>query len=151
MANNGRTAAKARSAQVLRNSPRAMPLIGFTNFGESAWMFSSLRCEAVLLATMKPYYCKRLTQKAQFVRQKAVFHGQNPFCETTIIRNNSRAYKRRRCFTDEIHSVRQRLSGIADGPQIMRCVTKNGTSQNWIDSNNLHVVILCIFLSVKDI
>ena len=25
---------------------------GFTNFGESAWMFSFLRCEAVLLATM---------------------------------------------------------------------------------------------------
>ena len=58
---------------------------------------------------------------------------------------------RRRSFTDEIHSVRQRLSGIADVPQIMRCVTKNGTSQNWIDSNNLHVVILCIFLSVKKI
>ena len=50
--NNGRTSAKARSAQVLRNSPRAMPLFGFTNFCESAWMFSFLRCEAVLLATM---------------------------------------------------------------------------------------------------
>ena len=50
--NNDRTAAKARSAQVLRNSPRAMPLFGFTNFCESAWMFSFLRCEAVLLATM---------------------------------------------------------------------------------------------------
>ena len=52
MFNNGRTAAKARSAQVLRNSPRAMRLLGFTNFGESAWMFSFFRCEAVLLATM---------------------------------------------------------------------------------------------------
>ena len=52
MVNNGRTAAKARSAQVLRNSPRSMPLLGFTNFGESAWMFSFFRCEAVLLATM---------------------------------------------------------------------------------------------------
>ena len=40
MVDNCRTAAKARSAQVLRNSPRAMPLLGFTNFGESAWMFS---------------------------------------------------------------------------------------------------------------
>ena len=50
--NNGRTAAKSRFAQVLRNSPRAMPLIGFTNFCESAWMFSFLRCEAVWLATM---------------------------------------------------------------------------------------------------
>ena len=29
-----------------------MWLLGFTNFGESAWMFSYLRCEAVLLATM---------------------------------------------------------------------------------------------------
>ena len=40
MFNNGRTAAKARSAQVLRNSQRSMRLLGFTNFGESAWMFS---------------------------------------------------------------------------------------------------------------
>ena len=52
MVDNSRTAARARSAQVLRNSPRAMPLFGFTNFCESAWMFSFLRCEAVLLATM---------------------------------------------------------------------------------------------------
>ena len=52
MVDNSRTAAKARSAQVLRNSPLAMPLLGFTNFGESAWKFSFLRCEAVLLATM---------------------------------------------------------------------------------------------------
>ena len=36
MVNNGRTAAKVRSAQVLRNSQRAMPLFGFTNFCESA-------------------------------------------------------------------------------------------------------------------
>ena len=69
MVNNGRTAAKARSAQVLRNSPRAMRLLGFINFGESAWMFSFLRCEAVLLATMKPYYCEKLTLNAQFVRK----------------------------------------------------------------------------------
>ena len=52
-----------------------MRLLGFTNFGESAWMFSFLRCEAVLLATMKPYYCKKVTQNAQFVRKKAGFHG----------------------------------------------------------------------------
>ena len=75
MANNGRIAAKARSAQVLRNSLRAMPLLGFTYFGESAWLFSFLRCEAVLLATMKPYYCKKLTLNAQFVRKKAGFYG----------------------------------------------------------------------------
>ena len=31
---------------------RSMRLLGFTNFGESAWMFSFLRCKAVLLATM---------------------------------------------------------------------------------------------------
>ena len=52
MVDNSRTAARARSAQVLRNSPRAMPLLGFTNLVESAWLFSFLRCEAVLLATM---------------------------------------------------------------------------------------------------
>ena len=45
-------AAKARSAQVLRNSPLAIPLSGFTNLVESAWLFSFLRCEAVLLTTM---------------------------------------------------------------------------------------------------
>ena len=28
------------------------PLFGFTNFGESAWMFCFLRCEAVWLATI---------------------------------------------------------------------------------------------------
>ena len=33
MVDNSRTAAKDRSAQVLRNSPRAMPLLGLnTNF-----------------------------------------------------------------------------------------------------------------------
>ena len=52
MVDNSRTAARARSAQVLRNSPRAMPLFGFTNLVESAWLFSFLRCDAVLLATM---------------------------------------------------------------------------------------------------
>ena len=52
-----------------------MRLLGFTYFGESAWMFSFLRCEAVLLATMKPNYCKKLTQNAQFVRKKVGFHG----------------------------------------------------------------------------
>ena len=35
-----------------RNSTRAMRLLGFTSFGESAWMFSFLHCEAVWLATM---------------------------------------------------------------------------------------------------
>ena len=35
-----------------RNSPRAMRLLGFTNLVESAWLFSFLRCEAVLLAIM---------------------------------------------------------------------------------------------------
>ena len=35
-----------------RNSTRAMPLLGFTNLVESAWMFSFLRCESFLLATM---------------------------------------------------------------------------------------------------
>ena len=38
--------------RVLRNSPRAMRLLGFTNLVESAWLFSFLRYEAVWLATM---------------------------------------------------------------------------------------------------
>ena len=62
-----------------------MQLLGFTNLVESAWLFSFLRCEAVLLATMKPYYCKRLTQNAQFVRKKAGFHGQ-------VIKNDNLYY-----------------------------------------------------------
>ena len=85
-----------------------MRLLGFTNFGESAWMFSFLRCEAVLLATMNPYYCKKLTQNAQFVRKQVGFHGQ-------VIQNDNLS-GRRRDFTDEIHSVRQRVSGITVGP-----------------------------------
>ena len=54
------------------------------------------------------YYCKRLTLNAQFVRKKAGFHGQ-------VIQNDNLS-GRRRVFTDKIHSVRQRLSGITVGP-----------------------------------
>ena len=44
---------------------------------------------------------------------------------------------RRRVFTDKINSVRQRLTGIAVGlTKKMRCVTRNVTAQNWIESNN---------------
>ena len=100
-----------------------MLLLGFTYLVESAWMFSFLRCEAVLLATMKPYYCKKLTQKAQFVRKKAEFHGQ-------VIQNDNLSV-RRRCFTDKIYSVRQRLSGITVGP------TKNAECYEECDSTEL--------------
>ena len=85
-----------------------MQLLGFTNFVESAWMFSFLRCEAVLLATMKPYYCKKLTLTARFVRKQVGINGQ-------VVQNDNLS-GRRWCFTDRIHSVRQRLSGITVGP-----------------------------------
>ncbi len=38
--------------QMPGRSWRAMRLLGFTNLVESAWLFSFLRCEAILLATM---------------------------------------------------------------------------------------------------
>ena len=49
---------------------------------------------------------------------------------------------RRRGFTVEIHSVRQRLTGIAVG-LTKKCGALRGMrqTQNWIESNNLHVVI----------
>ena len=37
--------------------------------------------------------------KIQLVREKAGFHGQNPFRETTIIRNSRGAHKKMRCVT----------------------------------------------------
>ena len=52
MVDNSRTAARARSAQGASQFAAGYALFGFTNFCESAWMFSFLRCEAVLLATM---------------------------------------------------------------------------------------------------
>ena len=49
---------------------------------------------------------------------------------------------RRRVFTDKIHSVRQRLTGIAVG-LTKKCGALRGMrqKQSWIESNNLHVVI----------
>ena len=55
------------------------------------------------------------------------FPDKITFCEITINSNSRGAHKK------------------------MRCVTKNGTTQNWIESNNLHVVIWCILLSIKKI
>ena len=63
----------------------------------------------------------------QLIRWKAGFSGQNHILWITINRNSRGAHKK------------------------MRCVTKNGTTQNWIESNNLHVVIWCILLSIKKI
>ena len=45
------------------------------------------------------------------------FPDKITFCEIKINRNSRGAHKK------------------------MRCVKKNGTTQNWIESNNLHVVI----------
>ena len=59
---------------------------------------------------------------------------------------------RRRVFTDKIHSVKQRLSGIAE-VLTKKCGALRGMRQiqNWIESNNLHVVIWSILLRVKRI
>ena len=59
---------------------------------------------------------------------------------------------RRRGFTDKIHFVRQRLSGIAE-VLTKKCGALRGMrqTQNWIESNNLHVVIWSILLRVKKI
>ena len=55
------------------------------------------------------------------------FPDKITFCEITINRNSRGAHKK------------------------LRCVTKNGTTQNWIESNNLHVVIWRILLSINKI
>ena len=82
----------------------------------------------------KHQFLKPLTLEMKFVREMVGFHGQVghfnnlsgrrwgftdkiTFCEITINRNSRGAHKK------------------------MRCVTKNGTTQNWIESNNLHIVI----------
>ena len=59
---------------------------------------------------------------------------------------------RRRGLTDKIHSVRQRLTGIAVG-LTKKCGALLGMrqTQSWIESNNLYVVIWCILLSAKKI
>ena len=59
---------------------------------------------------------------------------------------------RRRVSTDKTHSVRQRLSGIAE-VLTKKCGALRGMrqTQNWIESNNLHVVIWSILLRVKRI
>ena len=59
---------------------------------------------------------------------------------------------RRWGFTDKIHSVRQRLSGIAE-VLTKKCGALRGMrqTQNWIESNNLHVVIWSILLRVNKI
>ena len=44
MVDNSRTAAKARSAQVLRNSPRAMPLSGHSSKGATKEQQGIIRC-----------------------------------------------------------------------------------------------------------
>ena len=59
---------------------------------------------------------------------------------------------RRRVFTDKTYSVRQRLSGIAE-VLTKKCGALRGMRQtrNWIESNNLYVVIRSILLRVKKI
>ena len=51
-----------------------MRLLGFTNLVKSAWLFSFLRCEAVLLATMN-LLLKKLTQNDKFVRKQVGLYG----------------------------------------------------------------------------
>ena len=59
--------------------------------------------------------------------RRRVFTDKVTFCETTIIRNSRGTHKK------------------------MRCVTRNDVTQNWIESNNLHVGFWCISLNVNEI
>ena len=128
MANNGRTAAKARSAQVLRNSPRAMPLFGFTNFCESAWMFSFLRCEAVLLATM--------ILITEYGWLKMLSLSVNMWCFTDKYFKINNLSVRGRVFTDKITFREATINRNSRGAhKKMRCVTRNeaNTELDWIE------------------
>ena len=57
-----------------------------------------------------------------------VFTDKITFCETTIIRDIRGAHKKK-----------------------MRCITRTDATQNWIESNNLHVGFWCISLNVNEI
>ena len=59
--------------------------------------------------------------------RRRVFTDKITFCETTIIRNIRGAHKK------------------------MRCATRTDATQNWIESNNLHVGFWCISLNVNEI
>ena len=59
--------------------------------------------------------------------RRRVFTDKITFCETTINRNSRGTHKK------------------------MRCVTRNDATQNWIESNNLHVAVWHILLSVNNI
>ena len=59
--------------------------------------------------------------------RRRVFTDKITFCETTIIRNSRGAHKK------------------------MRCATRTEATQNWIESNNLHVGFWCISLNVNEI
>ena len=61
---------------------------------------------------------------------------------------------RRRVFTDKITFCEIMINRNSRGRRahkIMRCVTRNDAAQNWIESNNLRVVIWYILLSVRKI
>ena len=76
----------------------------------------------------------------------------NRWCFTDKLFEINNLSVRRRVFTDKIHSVRQRFTGIAE-ELIKKCGVLRVMMQhkNWIESNNLHVVIWGILFSVTEI
>ena len=111
-----------------RNSTRAMPLLGFTNFGESAWMFSFFSVRGCPARHHEPITVK------SWLKKLSLSVNRWSFTDKLFKINNLSV--RRRVFTDKIHSVRQRLSGIAEVlTKKMRCVTRNETNTelDWIE------------------
>ena len=130
--------------RVLRNSPRAMRLLGFTNLVESAWLFSFFAVRSCPARHHEPITVK------SWLKKLSLSVNRWGFTDKLFKINNLSVW--RRVFTDEIHSVRKRLTGIAE-VLTKKCGALRGMrqTQNWIESNNLHIVIRCILLSINKI
>ena len=83
-----------------------MPLLGFTNFGESAWMFSFFSVRGCPARHHEPFTVK------SWLKMLRLSVNRWGFTDKLFKINNLSV--RRRVFTDKIHSVRQRLTGIAE-------------------------------------
>ena len=79
------------------------------------------------LSVNKWGFTDKLLEINNLSRRRRVFTDKITFCETTIIRNIRGVHKK------------------------MRCATRTDATQNWIESNNLHVGFWCISLNVNEI
>ena len=76
----------------------------------------------------------------------------NRWCFTDKLFKINNLSGRRRAFTDKITFYETTIIRNSRGAhKKMRCVTRNDVTQNWIESNNLHVCFWCKSLNVNEI